>query len=139
MVSILSGTTLQDSVFSWYVIWCLVCFYYHRVKFLVVLFSKKHTCSLENTAQRYDIKYHSNTDDTQLYTSQDPDNDLNFPSLLTNYEYCIVDIRLWMTLTLLRLNDNTTNITYFESSNCVTSLKPTALLMMHLRLPVIGQ
>ena len=51
-------------------------------------------------------------DDTQLYISLDPDNELNFSSSLKILEHCIVDIQLWMTQ---NLNDNKTNILYSAS------------------------
>ena len=63
-----------------------------------------------------------------IYISLDPDNELNFSSSLNNLEHCIVDIRLWMTKNILRLNENTTNI-YLASPHCVKSLKIPVLQM----------
>ena len=80
-----------------------------------------YTRSLGIIAQRYGVKYHLYTDETQLYISLDPDNELNFSSSLNNLKHCIADIRLWMTQNLLRLNDNITNIKYLASPHCVKS------------------
>jgi len=70
---------------------------YHRVQFLVLWFS-----------QCIPVLLYAN--DTQLYISLDPDNELKFSSSLKILEHCIADIRLWMTQNLLKLNNNKTNI-----------------------------
>jgi len=80
-------------------------------------------------AQRYGVKYHLYAHDTQLNILLDPDNELNFSSSLKNFEHCIVDIRLWMTQNLLKLNDNKTNIIYLVSPHCVKSPKTPVLQM----------
>ena len=51
-----------------------------------------YTRPLGIIAQRYGVKYHLYADDTQLYISLDPDNELNFSSSLKNLEHCITDI-----------------------------------------------
>ena len=79
-----------------------------------------HTHPLGIIAQRYWVKYHLYTGDTQLYISLDPES-------LNNLENCIPDIRLWMTQNLLKLNDNKTNIIYLTSPHCIKSLKTPAL------------
>ena len=52
-------------------------------------------------AQRYRVKYHLYTNDTELYLSLDPENELNFSSSLMNLECCIADVRLWIYQNLL--------------------------------------
>ena len=42
----------------------------------------KYTCPLGIIGQRYGVKYHTFADDTQLYISLDPDNELNLYYLL---------------------------------------------------------
>ena len=88
-----------------------------------------YTRPLGITAQRYGVKYHLYADDTHLYISLDPDNELNFSSSLKNLEDCIADIRLWMTQNLLNLSDNKTHIIYLASPHCVKSLKTPAIQM----------
>jgi len=51
--------------------------------------------------QRNGVKYRLCANETQLYTSLDPENELNF--FLKNIEHCIGYIMLWMTQNLLRL------------------------------------
>ena len=53
-----------------------------------------YTRPLGITAQQYGINYHLYADDTQLYISLDPDNELNFSSFLNNLDHCIADIWL---------------------------------------------
>ena len=62
-------------------------------------------------AKQYGVKYHLYVDITQLYISQDTDNELNYSSSLNNLVPCIADIRLSMTQKFLKLNDNN-NILY---------------------------
>jgi len=97
--------------------------------FLGPLVFTMHNHSLGIIAQWCGIIYHLYADDIQLYTTLDPDNELNFSSSLKNLEHCIADIWLLMTQNLLRLNDNKTNIIYLASSHCVRSLKTAALQM----------
>jgi len=63
-----------------------------------------YTRSFGIIALRYGVKYHLYTDDTQVYISLDPDNELNVSSSLMNLEHCIADIRLWKTQNILKLN-----------------------------------
>jgi len=86
-----------------------------------------YTRPLGVIAQRYVVKYHLYADDTQLYMSLDPDNELNFSSSLKNLEHCICDIMFWLTQNLLRLYDNKTNIIYLALPHCVKSLTTPAL------------
>ena len=88
-----------------------------------------NTCPLRIIVQRYGVKYHLYADDTQLYISLDPDNELNFSSFLKNLEHCIADIWLWITQNLQKLNNKKTNIIYFASTHCVKSLKTVVLQM----------
>ena len=100
-----------------------------KVTALDYLVFTMYTRPLGIIVQRYGVKYHLYADDTQLYISLDPDNELNFSSSLKNLEHCIAVIRLWMTQNLLKLNDNKTNIIYLASPHCFKSLKTPALQM----------
>ena len=73
-----------------------------------------YTRPLGIIVQRYVVNYHLYADDTQLYISLDSDYELNFSSSLNNLEYCIGDIRLWMTQNRINLNDNKINIIYLH-------------------------
>jgi len=94
-----------------------------------VLVFTMYTRPLGIIAQRYAVKYHLYSDDTQVYILLDADNELNISSSLNNSEHCFADIRLWMTQNLLKLNDNKTNIIYLASPYCV-KFRKTPILQM---------
>ena len=81
---------------------------YPRVQFLVLLYTRP----LGIIAQRYGVKYHLYADDTQLYISLDPGNELNFSSSMKNLESCITDKGLFMTQNLPRIMITKQNIVY---------------------------
>ena len=56
--------------------------------FLGPLVLTMYTRPLGIIAQRYGVNYHLYADDTQLYISLDPDNELNFSSSLKKTLYC---------------------------------------------------
>ena len=86
--------------------WYLV---YLRVQFFVLWFSQCIPVLLQSDI---DVKYHLHADDTDLYISLDPDNELNFSSFLNNSKHCIAGIRLLITQNLLKLKDYKINILY---------------------------
>ena len=64
-----------------------------------------YTRPLGIIVQRYDAEYRLYSSATQLYIG----------SFLKNLVDCITDIWLWMTATLLNLNDDIANIVYLDS------------------------
>ena len=107
---------------------CLFMVFYLTFSFCYLVFTM-YIRPLGIITQGCGVKYHLYADDTQLYISLDPNNELNFSSSLKNVEHCIADIRLWITQSLLKLNDNKANILYLASPHCVKSLKTSALQM----------
>jgi len=101
MISILSGTTLPDSVCSWYLsdIQILLSGVPQGSVLCPLVFAMSSR-PLGIIVQRYGVKYYLYADDTQLYISLDPDNELNLSSFLEILEHCIADIRLLMTQNL---------------------------------------
>ena len=100
-----------------------------QVQFLVFWFSQCIIILLGSLSSDMRFKYHLCADDTQLYISLDPDNELNLSSSLNTLEHCIADIWLWMNLNLLKLNDNKTNIINLAYPHSVKYLKTPPLQM----------
>ena len=67
-----------------------------------------YTCPLGQIFKAHGLMYHLYADDSQLFLSFRP-NTLGAQSMcLETIENCIDDVRRWMTLNLLKLNDNKT-------------------------------
>ena len=73
---------------------------------------KLYTKPLTSIAKKHNIQIHLYADDTQLYTSFDPENS---SQAIKRIEDCIVDIRLWMAQNCLKLNDSKTEFIIFGS------------------------
>jgi len=119
---------LPESKYSWYLFHVQVLISgVPQGSIIGALLFTMYTCPLGIIVQRYGIKYHLYADDTQLYISLDPDNELNFSPFLNNLEHCIADIQLSLTQNVIRLNDNKTNIIYLALPHCIKTLKAPAL------------
>ncbi len=63
-------------------------------------------------------KFHLYADDTQLYiTCQHPSDPIALKTTLTKLEACIDDIRQWMPLNVLKLNNGKTEFLVLQSKN----------------------
>ena len=71
---------------------------------------KIYTKPLTEIAHKHNINIHLYADDTQLYTSFDPQNS---EDAMNRLEACIEEIRVWMTQNFLKLNDKKTEFIIF--------------------------
>ena len=65
-----------------------------------------YTSSLSDVISKHGAIYHLHVDDTQLYLSFSPDDDIQQKEQIQKLEKCISDIREWMIDNRLKLNDN---------------------------------
>ena len=79
-------------------------------------------------ARHHSISYHLYADDTQLYVSFDPKNALD------KLQRCIFDIRQWMTVNKLKLNDTKTEFFIATSPHNYKKLPELQLTIGDLRI-----
>lgn len=85
-----------------------------------VLGPKKYTMyskPLGDIIRRYGLLYHFYADDTQLYVSFKPQNELAKSNALTLVEHCLTDIEKWMNENMLKLNSDKTEVMLFTSKH----------------------
>jgi hypothetical protein len=85
-----------------------------------VLGPKKYTMytkPLGDLIQRYGLHYHFYADDTQLYVSFKPNNDIEKNEALELIEKCLTDIESWMHKNMLKLNADKTEVMLFLSKH----------------------
>ena len=78
-----------------------------------------YTLPVGDIARHHSISYHLYADDTQLYVSFDPKIPGDLENAIDKLQRCIFDIRQWMTVNKLKLNDAKT---YFFYSYIPTQL-----------------
>ena len=72
-----------------------------------------YTSPVGDIARKHNMGHHFYADDSQLYVSFSPKCDLN--DKLNRLEVCISDIKQWMLVNLLKLNDDKTEVILFGS------------------------
>ncbi len=85
---------------------------------------KLYTKPLTEIAHKHNINIHLYADDTQLYTSFDPENS---KSEIEKLEACINDIKTWMGRNFLQLNDSKTEFLIFGTPNDLAKVSETKL------------
>eukprot|EP00919_Chromeraceae_sp_WS-2016_P077025 GHVR01182277.1.p1 GENE.GHVR01182277.1~~GHVR01182277.1.p1 ORF type:complete len:251 (-),score=13.94 GHVR01182277.1:587-1339(-) len=85
-----------------------------------VLGPKKYTMyskPLGDIIRRYELLYHFYSNDTQLYVSFKPQNELAKSNALTLVEHWLTDIEKWMNENMLKLNSDKTEVMLFTSKH----------------------
>ena len=82
-----------------------------------------YTSPLTPLIQKYNINYHFYADDTQLYISLSPD-ESGILSTTARIEECLVEIKAWMSSSMLRLNDSKTEFIVFGSKYHLGNVTP---------------
>ena len=73
-----------------------------------------YTKPVSDIIQRHGLSHHSYADDTQLYMTMDHSNN-DWRDGLVCIELCVSEIREWMKLNMLKLNDDKTELIVFTS------------------------
>ena len=81
-----------------------------------VLFTT-YTIPITAICTRHGVKYHIGTDDTQLYITFDPSIPGDREHALEKLKKCIQEIRAWMFIQELKLNDDKTEFIIFQSKS----------------------
>lgn len=80
---------------------------------------KLYTKPLTSIAERHGISIHLYADDTQLYTSFNPEDS---EQAMERLELCIEEIRIWMESNYLKLNDSKTEFMIFGAPKDVAQV-----------------
>ena len=78
---------------------------------------------LSNLIKKHGLSHHGYADDTQIYIEFDPKTKDSLKNALHKIESCIEDIRKWMILNKLKLNDDKTEAIIFASPRNLIKIK----------------
>lgn len=78
---------------------------------------------LGDICRKYDIKFHSYADDQQLYCSVDPKSPVSVAEAVDNLQNCITEIRSWMRVNRLKLNDSKTEFIILGNKSGINRIK----------------
>ena len=76
-----------------------------------------YTKPLGDVIRRHGLQHHFYVDDTQLYLSFKPKDDVIQAEALTRIENCLIEIEAWMHQSMLKLNNEITEVMLFTSKH----------------------
>ena len=74
-----------------------------------------YTTPLADIIKHHNLSYHFYADDTQLYITFDPKSKSSLQESIASIEKCAMDIKIWMSQKMLKLNDDKTEVLYITS------------------------
>ena len=74
-----------------------------------------HTTPLADIIKHHKLSYHFYADDTQLYITFNPRSECSLHESIACVEKCAMDIKIWMSKKMLKLNDDKTEVLYISS------------------------
>ena len=74
-----------------------------------------YTTPLADIIKHHKLSYHFYADDTQLYITFKPKCECSLHESIACVEKCAMDIKIWMSKKMLKLNDDKTEILYISS------------------------
>ena len=80
-----------------------------------------YTTPLGDICRKHKLTFHLYADDTQLYIAFKPSESLSKEEAKTRIEACVADIRAWMAINMLKLNDDKTELLVITSQEHVSN------------------
>ena len=84
---------------------------------------------------RSQLRYHMYADDCQIYASCDPNISGDIEATLSNMTNCIIDIKKWLSVNYLKLNDSKSEFFLLQDQNSISNI----LILITLHLPLVNQ
>ena len=82
----------------------------------------QYTVPIGAICRKHGVSYQLYADDTQIYITFHISNDADRKAALANFEACVAEIRAWMVMHRLKLNDDKTKFVYLVSLNNTKSI-----------------
>ena len=89
-----------------------------------------YTTPLADIIKHHNLSYHFYADDTQLYIKFDPKSQSSLQESIACVEKCAMDIKIWMSKKMLKLNDDKTEVLSITSPYFQKSVYPIPLLKL---------
>ena len=82
-----------------------------------------YTTPLERIIHRHNLCYHKYADDMEIYGEYDPSSNCDCLRIRHQMEVCLDEIRAWMPINMLKINDNKTEMIVFMNPQLAKSLQ----------------